>query len=680
MASTDSASATRAEIDIRALVLSIVRSLPLLLLIAAVLAGTVFLVLSRLTPLYLAEARLIVEVDDVGPAVARSPLDGEVQLIRSREIALAVISELGLAAVPEYRRAAEGGGLLRALRVALGLARDLSDATEEERVLAHYGERLSVRCVDDTATIVVSFEAEDPELAARAANAVASAYLSMRRSVTAESAAMLEAEIDRLHASLSEAEHRATALRDLVAGLPAPLTEAERGTLESEARAAVEAAAAAAASAEAIRGALAAGRLPDVPAYLDDPAVRELVEEQGRLRDELAREMAGNPLGNPRVAELRGRLTAMMAELREAAERVAAGLDASADLSRSRAATLQQRLRDTDAATAAATELATVEQAASDYRSRLEAAERRRDALNEAGVFAGDIRLLARADVPASPVWPDAPFWTVVSFVGALILGGVIVAVRTIDRDGAVRRVPFEPLAEMRMPEPATARFRRVEQDDLARPPPEAPTLAPIIDRGGGSLGTVADSIAGQQRVVVTLAEDSDSGGRPLVAVALARALAGRDHSVVLLDFRDDGADALALGETPSLPGFADLLAGRVSFSQVIFRDRRSRAHFISAGAEPVRPEALAGERLATLLAALDHTYDHVVIDCPDEAVARIAPGADAALVASEHASADPRTVRAVSRVARASDARIFHLKVEPGRRPSDPDRPAEAA
>jgi Mrp family chromosome partitioning ATPase len=211
---------------------------------------------------------------------------------------------------------------------------------------------------------------------------------------------------------------------------------------------------------------------------------------------------------------------------------------------------------------------------------------------------------------------------------------------------------------------------------------PGEPPLAPTGGRGGESLGSVADSISGQRRVVVTLAEESTSDGRPLVAVALARALAGRDRSVVLLDLREDGANTVAMGEAADLPGFSDLLSGGASFARVIFRDRRSRAHFIAAGSEPVRPEALAGERLQTLLTALDHTYDHIIIDCPDDAVARMAPGADAALVASEHASADPRTVRAVSRIAKLSDARIFHLKVEPGRRPTDdgPETSAEAA
>ena len=88
--------------------------------------------------------------------------------------------------------------------------------------------------------------------------------------------------------------------------------------------------------------------------------------------------------------------------------------------------------------------------------------------------------------------------------------------------------------------------------------------------------------------------------------------------------------------------------------------DRRSRAHFVPSGPKTIPPEALSGERLSTLLSALDHTYEHIVIDCPDDVVAAMAPGADAALVASEYINADPRTMRAVARIAKVSAARIF--------------------
>ena len=106
-----------------------------------------------------------------------------------------------------------------------------------------------------------------------------------------------------------------------------------------------------------------------------------------------------------------------------------------------------------------------------------------------------------------------------------------------------MRRVPFEPLADLDLPPRPSARFRRLDDEDVPRAMADEPTLAPVGEEAEASLGAVADGIAGRRRVVVTLAEESDAGGRPLVAVALARALSGRDRSVVLVDLRGDGAD-----------------------------------------------------------------------------------------------------------------------------------------
>ena len=95
----------------------------------------------------------------------------------------------------------------------------------------------------------------------------------------------------------------------------------------------------------------------------------------------------------------------------------------------------------------------------------------------------------------------------------------------------------------------------------------------------------------------MTLAEGTDGDGRPLAAVALARALARTDARVVLVDFRGDGADAASMGEGADLPGFSDLFDGEASFAQVIFRDRNSRVHFIPSGRKPLTPELASDER-----------------------------------------------------------------------------------
>ena len=142
---------------------------------------------------------------------------------------------------------------------------------------------------------------------------------------------------------------------------------------------------------------------------------------------------------------------------------------------------------------------------------------------------------------------------------------------------------------------------------------------------------------------------------------------------VVLVDLRGDGADSATMGEGTDLPGFTDLFAGEASFAQVIFRDRTSRVHFIPAGRQPISAEAIAGERLTTILGALDHTYDHLVIDAGDELIGLLAPTAAPPWWSANSAPPIPARSAPSSASPRSSSATILLLVV-------DPSPPVEAA
>ena len=163
--------------------------------------------------------------------------------------------------------------------------------------------------------------------------------------------------------------------------------------------------------------------------------------------------------------------------------------------------------------------------------------------------------------------------------------------------------------------------------------------------------------------------------------MALARALARADRRTVVVDFRGDNANSLSMGEGTDLPGFADLFSGEASFAQVIFRDRRSRVHFIPAGRTPLDAEHLDAERLETILSALAMTYDCVILDASDAMIAGVGGTADLAVVVSEFGASDPRTRGAFDRITAVCDARILLLMVDPvaparerrGRQPGHP-------
>ena len=192
--------------------------------------------------------------------------------------------------------------------------------------------------------------------------------------------------------------------------------------------------------------------------------------------------------------------------------------------------------------------------------------------------------------------------------------------------------------------------------------------VPPAADRVEESLRAIARRVAetGEKRVLVTLAEGSDAEGRPLGAVALARALARNDDRVILIDFRSDGADAASMGEGQELLGFSDLFEGDASFAQVIFRDRKSRVHFIPAGHHALAAESIELDSLETILSALTLTYDYVVLDVADEMIRLLAPGTGLAVVVSEHPSDDPRTIAAFDRITAITDIEVMLLVVDP--------------
>jgi MinD-like ATPase involved in chromosome partitioning or flagellar assembly len=124
------------------------------------------------------------------------------------------------------------------------------------------------------------------------------------------------------------------------------------------------------------------------------------------------------------------------------------------------------------------------------------------------------------------------------------------------------------------------------------------------------------------------------------------------------------------MGEAADLPGFSDLFAGEASFGQVIFRDRKSRVHFIPAGLRRLSRQDLSDGRVGLLVNALDHTYDHVVFDVASNFVEAIGSECDVAVLASDFDRNDPRTVALVRRVRLSSQAKIVVVRVDPEETP----------
>ncbi len=138
--------------------------------------------------------------------------------------------------------------------------------------------------------------------------------------------------------------------------------------------------------------------------------------------------------------------------------------------------------------------------------------------------------------------------------------------------------------------------------------------------------------------------------GTTYAAIMLARALA-HEANVVLVDLAFSSPNLSVISTEPNAPGIAELVRGTASFGDVITRDQYSRVHLVAAGnvGSDIAPLA-SSPMLATVIEALSHSYEHVVIDmgsATDVAAERFAALAThAMLVAADPASAVTRTVR----------------------------------
>ncbi len=180
-------------------------------------------------PRYTAEARVLLEnqesyftrpekqtVEQV-PLPDAEAVQSQIQLITSRDLARKAIRAIGLQGNPEFDPIANGIGPLSRVLILLGLQKDPTLISPEERILENYFERLTVYSPTKTRVLSIEFQSRDPDLAARAANTIADLYLDAQAGAKRDSARIaataLSNQLADLRTRLADAEAKAEAFR-----------------------------------------------------------------------------------------------------------------------------------------------------------------------------------------------------------------------------------------------------------------------------------------------------------------------------------------------------------------------------------------------------------------------------------------------------------------------------------
>jgi polysaccharide biosynthesis transport protein len=466
-------------------------------------AALTFAAVNLATPRYKSEARLLIEGREnvfLRPEAERlaerdrqmidqEAVASQVQLVLSRDLARKVIKDLKLTERPEFDPVLNGVSVLRQVLSMTGLAKDPLKMSPEERVLEAYYERLTAFAVDKSRVISIEFTSADPELAAKAANAVAEAYQDLQQSAkhdqTRVASKWLGSEIETLRSRVAEAEGKAEDFRSksnlFVGTNNTTLSNQQMGELNSQLAIARSQKAESEAKARLIRNLLRSGQPVESSEVSNSELIRRLAEQGATLRAQLA-EQSSTLLGNhPRIKELKAQIADLDRQTRHEGEKLVRAFENDARIAGARleslSANLDQLKRQATSTNEQDVVLRALEREAKAQRGLLEsylAKYREASARDSLGVIPAEARIISRAIVSNTPTFPKkVPIVLIATFATLFLSVGFITTGELLA--GNVYR-PGYVMAEDVMLEPATAPAEPVAQAPALADVPTAPS------------------------------------------------------------------------------------------------------------------------------------------------------------------------------------------------------------
>jgi succinoglycan biosynthesis transport protein ExoP len=621
-----------------------------------------FIVVQLITPKYFSEARILIEsrsnvylrpdADKIttDPRIDAEAVASQAQIILSRDLALEVIKKLRLGDLPEFDSTLNGLSPIQSILGMLGLVKDPLSLTHEERVLNAYYDRLTVSPLEKSRIINVDFLSQDPELAARIANAIAEAYLERQRQATQDQTKSagdwLAGQIETMRQKVEAAEAKVEDFRaksNLLVGINnTTLSQQQLGDVNAQVAAARAVQADAEAKATLIRDMIKSGKPIESSDVLNSELIRRLNEQRVTLRAQLAEQSSTLLDNHPRIKELRAQIADLDGQIRNEAETVARSFENDAKLAGARMtqqiATLDQLKNQAASTNERDVQLRGLERDAKSQRDLLESyLGKYREATSHDTINSSpaDARIVSRATVSNVPAYPKKLPTILIATIAMLTMSsGLVITREILAAPGGV--VPLR-----RAPALAAADDEPVVPNAVTGARRSEPRRAAEI-----SIGAIADAAydlnrLGVRRIAVFGAVPGKNISQ--AAVKLARALA-EESRVILVGLTSGETAIRAISNEPSADGLAELAHGMASFRDIITKDRLSPLHLIAPGhASTDRLQILGARGIVTAFDHLAHSYDHVVIDAgpvSGPGVDRIAEVAPHAVLVAETAVA----------------------------------------
>jgi succinoglycan biosynthesis transport protein ExoP len=645
------------------------RQYPVIIFVAAIIVAMGLAYLYYTPPSYTAQATMIIDTRKVQIfpqamlgelGIDASTVESQLEVLKSENIALAIIKKLRLAEDPEFVRLG-GGPVSSILRFVSGLSESDGPTSEfnlMRSAVRAFQNRLSVKRVALTYVIEISFTSQNAERAAQVANAVIDAYfadqLDAKYQATRRASLWLQERLRELRDQASAAERAVVEFKtrnNIVDTGGRLMNEQQLAEVSSQRVLAHAQTAEAQARLERIQAIIRAGNVEaTVTDALANPVIVRLRQQLLDVNKREAEWSSRYGAEHLAVVNLRGEVREIRKSILDELTRIAQTYQSDYEIATAREVAIQQSLAEvvstSQTTSQAQVALRELESSAQAYRALYDnLLQRYMESVQQQSYPVTEARFITQATRPTNSSHPKTFLALVISLAAGMACGMGVALVREL-ADRTIRttdRVEDELGLECIALLPAATQATEQRNNNEKRAPdkkrnesalgPRAIVRGPplfwrVIDEpfsrfteGIRSIKVAVDlsGLTGNNRVIgVTSALPNE--GKSTVAMNLAQLIAHAGQRVVLVD-GDLRNPSLTRSLAPSASsGLIEAISGKLNISEAVWTDPSTALEFLPvamANRLPHTNEIMASDATRDIFTRLRQAYDYVIVDLP---------------------------------------------------------------
>ncbi len=652
----DSSQADNTEISLSSIINVIWLRRKLLISVTLLISLAAILTIYQLIPRYTATTQLliginsakVVDIQEVmtGNLNGDSAVIGEMEVIKSRELARKIIEHLQLDQYEEFNPKLKKPGFLAQLnpknwipdnwKESMGFeeVKTGSDDEKEEARLTNltntFLSKLTVSQIKRSQVINIAVESEDPKLAAKIANEVADKYivgqLQAKFDATKKATDWLNDQLGELKEKLESSERAVENYRkshDLVeVSKGTGLTQQQLSEINSQLIIARAQRAEAEAKYQQVESILRSGReIDSVSEVLNSSLIATLRSQESEVQRKYSEMLVEYGARHPRMIQMQAELTDVKNKIDSEVKKIAAGLRHSLDVAHAREDSLSTSLKQMETKTSgnnqAEVDLHALEREATANKALFETfLGRFKETASTQGIEQADARVISFAEVPLLASFPKKNLMISVSIIGALFFGVFLIFVLEMLHPG------------IRSPEQVQELFNMATLGIV--PKVGDIKVAPhqyLLDKPHSSLAEAINTLrislsllnpdTDVKTVLVTSSVPGE--GKSTLCSLLARHSAAAGKKVVLIDcdLRRPSIGKIFNIDKTTL-GLTDLLMNHdLSINDLLVNDPATGMKILTRGHSAfVNPSDLfASHRMKSIIDSLYKDYDLIILD-----------------------------------------------------------------